>query len=144
MAITWVLVAESSRAKFFEVDSPKGALKEIDDMIHPASSMHEQKITSDLPGRGYDGKGGHHKMEEPTSIKEHEQEEFAKQVCDKLESGRVDNKYHKLVIVAAPHFLGYLRKCMGSEVQKLVAEEINKNIVQLKNEDIRQHLPERL
>jgi protein required for attachment to host cells len=144
MAIIWVVVAESSRAKLFEVDSPKGPLKEIDDMIHPAAAMHEQKLTSDLPGRGFDGKGGHHKMEEPTPIKEHEQEEFAKQICAKLEEGRLGNKYHKLVIASAPHFLGHLRKCMGTEVQKLVSEEIDKNIVQLKTEEIRKHLPERI
>ena len=53
---------------------------------------------------------------------------FASQVCETLECGRVNGRFNKLYVVAAPGFLGMLRKQQSSSLQKIIAGEIDKNL----------------
>ena len=81
------------------------------ELVHPESRQHEQELTSDLPGRAFDSGGqGRHAMGTEISPKEQEAITFAKMVSDYLETARVQHSYEKLVLVAAPTFLGLLRK----------------------------------
>ena len=81
MPKTWVVVAESSRAKIFELDNRNTPLKELEGFAHTPSRAHEQKLTSDLPGRSQDSLGhGSHKMGSSNAIKDHESQEFAKTI----------------------------------------------------------------
>jgi protein required for attachment to host cells len=45
-----------------------------------------------------------------------------------------------LRIVAAPRFLGALRKVLGAEVARTVTEEIDKDLIHMSNADITQRL----
>ncbi len=69
---------------------------------------------------------------------------FAKELSEKLRSGRTQGKYNKLYIAAAPGFLGLLREKLDSHTSQLVAAEVNKDLTLLDPIDIRRHLPERL
>lgn len=140
MAKTWILVAESSRAKIYRTDNRNDPLQEVEDLVHPQSRQHEKEMSSDLPGSNKGGGASHHHFDEATSIKEHEVTLFAKQVAERLETGRSKGDFYKLIIVAAPSFLGHLRKCLSSETVKLVSEEINKNLLQHSPADIHQHV----
>jgi len=145
MTNTWVLVAESSRAKIFEVRGPGGALVELEDLTHPASRQHEQDITSDLPGRAYDSQGGQrHKMEEPTSPKHQEAVVFSRQLAEHLEAARADGAFDQLVLVAPPAFMGLLREQLSPELARHVGAEVAKNLVLHDVNDIRDHLPRHL
>lgn len=141
MAGIWVLVAESSRAKIYEAYSSQGELREVDDLVHSESRLHEHNVTSDLPGRTAGQNASQHALEEPTSYKEHEAELFAKTIDGKLNAARVSGKFDKLIIAAAPHFLGLLRKNMNANTAKLISAEINKNLVDFDVSEIRGHLP---
>lgn len=143
MSKAWVLVAESSRARVFSIDSPTGPLHEIHAMVHAESRMHEQELTSDLPGRDANpGSGAHHAVEPEVSPKEYEAQVFAKQVIGYLEQARQKGRFEKLVIAAAPKFLGHLRAEMGGPLAALVDKEVDKNISQESPERIRELLPE--
>ena len=48
---SWILVADSAYARLFYAETAKSTLIEIKSMIHPEARQHEQKLTSDLPGR---------------------------------------------------------------------------------------------
>jgi hypothetical protein len=60
MGTTWILCANSSRARVFEVDphGPHGLdePREIADYANPAAREHERDLRSDAAGRYY-GKG---------------------------------------------------------------------------------------
>ena len=143
---TWVVVADSSRARIFKAETALGPLQELAALAHPEGRLHAQDLTSDLPGRAFDssGLGGRHAMEQNIDPKENEALKFARQVAEYLENGQNANQFSKLVLVAAPKFLGYLRQSLSDRVVELVAWEIDKNLVQQNAEDIRRHLPERL
>jgi protein required for attachment to host cells len=142
MAITWVVVAESSRARIFSLENVKGPMDEILTLDHPDSRAHEQELTSDLPGRAFDSGGqGRHALSTSVEPKQQETIAFAKQVAEHLDAHRKTGDYHKLVIFAAPAFLGLLRERMNDPTNRLVVYESNKNLAQLSVDKIREHLP---
>ena len=53
-------------------------------------------------------------------------------------------RYNKLYVVAAPGFLGKIRKTLSASTRKMVAAEINKNISTQDATSIRGHLPQYL
>lgn len=142
MANTWVLVADSSRARVFRAEGADEHLIEVQDMAHPEGRLHETELTTDLPGRAFDSHGqGRHAMEEETPPKRQEAIRFAKRVGDMLESARTAGDYDRLVVVAEPRFLGLLRDNLSDETIKLVGLEIDKNLVQQAPQVIRDRLP---
>ncbi len=145
MSNTWVLVADSSRARIFEAESSKGPLKELTDLVFPESRLHAQKLTSDLPGRSFDSNGqGRHDLEERTDIKQSEAINFARRINEHLEKSRIKGAFRKLVVAATPSFLGILRKTLNTNTSKLVTQEIDKNLVKLDVKDVRKHLPDKI
>jgi protein required for attachment to host cells len=144
MKLTWLVVADNSRARIFKVESRKGPIEEIESIVHTEARLREQSMTSDLPGRG-NGKGGiGHAYQDETSPKDQENINFAKEIANELDKARKENKFKQLVLVAAPGFLGNLRNQLNTKTQKLACFELAKNLSNLKAEEIRAHLPERL
>ena len=144
MSTTWVLVADSSRARIFTAKTSTSELHEIETLAHPEGRLHEQDISSDLPGKdNVSGEGGHAYQDE-TSPKEQEVINFAKRLADHLNNAHNSNKFHRLAIVAAPAFLGVLRQQLSTQVNKLICFDLNKNITLQSAEEIRAHLPKSL
>ncbi len=145
MLSTWVLVADTSRAKFFSVEK-NGALSELLSLEHPEGRQHITDLTSDLPGRSFDSSksGGRHALETKLSPKQQGAINFSKLICDKLESCHSKGEFDKLIITAPPVFLGLLRKKMGSNITRIISTEIAKNFIDLSDKEIRQHLPDRI
>ncbi|MCK4704818.1 MAG: host attachment protein [Gammaproteobacteria bacterium] len=145
MNSTWLVVADSSRARVFTMESRRSPIHEIESIVHEQSRLHERDMTSDLPGRanGRMGAGGHAYQDE-ISPKAQESINFAREVANELDEARKSNKFKQLVLVAAPAFLGDLRHQLNAQTQKLVCFELAKNLSQLEAVDIRKHLPEQL
>lgn len=145
MKKTWILVADSSKARLFTVESASGPLIEVRDFLHPESRMHEQELTTDLPGKHRNDTGvGAHGFEQEVEPKEQEAIRFAGELAHYLDKARNSGEYEQLVVVAAPKFLGHLREAMSPAVRNLVRLEIDKNLVGQNPQDIRKHLPEYL
>lgn len=139
---TWILVADSAHARIFIAETATSDLTEIESIIHPEAQQHEQKLTSDLPGRQAGGStGSHHSVGGKTDPKKYEAAEFARDLCNKIEAAHNAQKFHQLIVVAAPAFLGHLREEMSKNVSKVVALELNKDIVEQDTASIREHLP---
>lgn len=136
-----IVVADSARARIFTADSAHSPLNEIETMAHPEGRMHEQNMVSDMPGKDSGkGGGGDHAYQEKIEPKEQEIIEFAKRIADYLDDARKTNKLNKLILVAAPAFLGELRTHLSSETNEKIVFELDKNIAQHSVEDIRNHL----
>jgi len=145
MSNAWVLVANQSEARIYALKMPRGPLVEVDKMEHAAGQAREGDLVTDRPGRSFQSVGDvRHAMEPPVDAKEQEAMKFAKEVSDRLDSARQEGRFDRLVLVAAPHFLGLLRKSLSDATSKQVTEEIAKNLVQFNAEEIRSHLPDKL
>lgn len=141
MEIIWVLVADKSRAKLFSGKSRVSELALEQSWEHEASRTHEHELTSDLPGRAFDSVGsGRHAMEQPVDPRDHEVEVFAHMLMNEMERGRTENRFTRLYLMAAPEFLGLLRKQCSAALQKTVAGEVDKNLTQESEEAVRSFL----
>ena len=66
---------------------------------------------------------------------------FAKSIADELDAQRRVGELERLVLIAAPRFLGQLRAALSAETTALVALAIDKDLSQASAEDIARQLP---
>ncbi len=142
MSKTWVVVADSSRARIFSTETPAGQLFETETLAHPEARLHQGDLVSDKPGRDRNSNIGTHNLGHETDAKEESAIRFATEVCHRLEQGRVKSQFNKLYIVAAPSFLGLIRKHQTPALKKVVAGEIPKNMAMKGAIEIKKSLPE--
>lgn len=145
MATAWVVVADATRARILSAEKPTSELKEMQTLTHPAARLHQGELTSDRPGRDRNSStSGSHDVGHATDAKQEEATRFAGKVSEAVESGRIAGKFKKLYVIAAPSFLGLLRKSYSSATRQMIAEEIDKNVTTNDLIKIRKQLPEYL
>ncbi|MCP3662109.1 MAG: host attachment protein [Gammaproteobacteria bacterium] len=144
MSSIWIVVADSSRARIFTAENSRGEMLEIQTLAHPEARLHEGDLISDKAGRERDSGFASHDMGGQTGAKEEEEIRFASAVCQELESGRISGDFNRLCIIAAPRFLGILRKHQSSALQKMVSVEVSKNLATHTPAEIREYLPVRI
>ena len=139
----WIVVADSSRARFFSYHGLKSPLTEFEDLTHGESRLHEREITEDLPGSHADSTGqGRHAFEQKAAVKDQEARQFAQQVSAYLERASADNRLDSLIVIAAPKFLGHLRDSFPDNLRAIISSEVSKNLVQQTAEEIRKQISE--
>jgi len=143
--VTWVIVADSARARLFELKAEHAAervLDEFDVIVSPEGRLHEGDLTADREGRSFDSRGrGRHRMEPTHTASEHAAEVFAKRLAEHIDDARVAGFVDKLVLVAAPKFLGLLRSNLDANARELVVDSIDKELTMAGPDEIVRHLP---
>ena len=150
MTTTWIIAADSSRARILQVMDREGRLAEVEDFVNPEGRAHDRDLVEDghprWSGHGGMGKPGGHSTSGPgsdrqeTSPTEHAVEVFAKHIGDYLDKARTAHRYDRLHLVAPPKFLGQLRKGLGKEVEKLVTSELPKDLSWLNERELEKRL----
>jgi protein required for attachment to host cells len=116
-----VVVADEARATFYTRDALYGPLEMGRTLSNDAARMKTGDLISDRGGRSFDsyGKGRHTMGGEKGGPKQHAATVFAKiiagQVAEDMQSGRCRG----FAVIAAPRFLGELRR----EIRTLVKAE---------------------
>ena len=142
MPTTWIMAADSSRARIFEIADPERRLREIGEFNHPEGRANNRELISDADGRfsaKHVGPGGDSSGQRVTPV-EHETELFSKTLARYLDKARNEHRYEKLYLIAPPEFLGLMRENLSKEVRKLTAEEINKDLSWFDARDIERHI----
>ncbi len=143
MSSTWVIVADSARARIFDFDEKARELMEREDLVHPESRLRPREITTDRPGSTYRAAGpGRHGLDPQSSVKEVERREFARMLARRLDKAVDTNEVERLVVIAGPKFLGELRGCLDRPTRKAVSLEIEKNLAKQDAREILEVLPE--
>jgi protein required for attachment to host cells len=155
MHTTWVLAADSERARIFELSDSDNTLQEIQDMVNPEGRQQEREVVTDREGRfgqganagsspanpGPGARNNQANTSEPQqSIREHDIEMFTKQVVRYIDQARNEHRFDKLRVIAAPKMLGLIRQNLSKEAQKMVEEEIPKNITGLEDHQLAEFL----
>lgn len=136
----WLVVANSSLARIFKIEK-KDKLTEIKVLEHPESRLHNMDLVSDKPGRDFESSGARrHALEPKVLPKRHEFAVFAKSIADYLETAYNEGEFASLYIAANPSQLGLLRQSLHPNVSKCVKEEVDKDLTQMKPDEISSHL----
>lgn len=137
----WLIVANSSIARIFKIEK-RHDLHEIEILEHPESRLLNQDLVTSAPGRDFESGGmGRHALEPKVLPKKQEFAVFAKLIADYLENARNQGKFETLYIAASPALLGLLRQFLHPNTVKLIKGETDKDVTQVKSQDILSHLP---
>jgi len=146
----WVLVADASRARIFEVKIGSNAFELVHDYPHPASRLKDHDVGSDRPGRvsqshagPHPGKGSRSGTDEH-SFKETEHDHFARELCGELTRGLNEHRCGRVVLVANPEFLGHLREVADHNLTKHVSEGVAKDYTSLDPRELAERLRDHL
>ncbi|MGE0621095.1 MAG: host attachment protein [Pseudomonadales bacterium] len=144
MGDIWVVVADSVRARFFRLDDQQH-LEELDDLVAPEDRLKDQSLNANRGGRAFDSVGGgRHAMEKHETPHEHAVKAFAGRIVERLEQARTGNLLEKLVVIAPPRMLGYLREHFSDALEDRVACSIHKELTRETPARIADYLPRTL
>jgi protein required for attachment to host cells len=134
----WVLVANGSEARLFEMDDHTKDLSLLDAIDHPESRKKGSELSSDRSGHYQGERTGatHGAFNEPIDPKSYEIERFAMDLAGLLEEGRAGSRYKEVVVVASPHFHGLLNKHLNKQVEKMVSHHIEKDYTHVTEQEM--------
>jgi len=138
MELTWMVVANRSRARILEVRARNETPREAADFVNPAGRAHERDLDSDAAGR-FHGKGEReqgHSASASESLGQHEVDRFTVELRDFLDHARSERRFERLWLIAAPAFLGHLRSAFQKPLRQRVDLEIDKDWTTDKADDI--------
>ncbi|WP_035244003.1 host attachment protein [Desulfonatronovibrio hydrogenovorans] len=140
----WVLAADNSRARLFETTKRTALEKEIQSMVHPAGRKSVHDLVEDRPGRNPHVADSEKRVAYAPSVdpKKHEAHQFARSLAGILNKAARNNEFQKLYILAPPSMLGMLRAELDHHSKEKLLAQVDKNVTQLKMEEIRKQLPE--
>jgi protein required for attachment to host cells len=141
MRKVWVIVANSSLAKFFTAENAD-KLKEIKSLEHFESHLQNQELSSDHQGLSIPATGfGPHPFQSRTSPKVKEKNHFAAIVAEYLEKEFNQGSFERLYLIANAPFMGHLRAALSEKILKLIQLEIPKDLTLMEPQKIRDYLP---
>jgi protein required for attachment to host cells len=140
--ITWILIADASRARLFEHRRRnERPLEPIFEDDRPELRDREQRRDSDRPGRVHESAVTmRHAAEPHTSNEQRIRERWARELIDRLHAVAGDRQFHNLVLVAPPAMLGALRKLLDDEFGDRVVGELAKDLAWMSEHDLPEHL----
>ena len=135
---TYILIADGSRARLLSRTTEEPQILQLEDWDHEAGRLPEHLTQSDDLGSTV-GQGTHHSsMTASNDPKRHSQHVFAKKLAEFLKHDC--NLYDQLMVVAAPKFLGDLRKEFDGVVSRKVVAELGKDLTRVSLHDLESHL----
>ena len=138
MDTTWIVVANASRARFFQKERPD-RLIEVNDMVNPkvrlsTSELEHSQIDPLSASKSRHGTAAPTQPSgyEPNQLPdEHQTELLARDVADFLLTALQQGQYRHLMLLASPKFLGILRQVLDEQVKATITLEINQDYTQL-------------
>jgi len=140
MTRTWILVANASVATVYCNEGPNKGLTRVKTLEHAASREKGSDLVSDRPGHSQSHGNGHGALVAAKSPKEVEAQRFALELSRKLNQGRTEHAYQRLVLIASPHFMGLLNQQIDPHVRQLVSVSIEKDYTKLPEKELAGHL----
>jgi protein required for attachment to host cells len=135
MMLTWVVIAHRSGARVLE---HKGhTLRLVSELSNSAGRKKDRDINSDRAGRTQDR---HHAMGAEVSAHDHVALNFAREICALLYTGRNEQRFGRLVLVAEPRFLGMLRGELDHVTGSMVSATLSKDLAHVPITDLPGHL----
>ena len=132
-----ILVADAARARLFTAVESDGTLVEIETLVNGSAHLRGSDLQTDRAGRSFNSMGnGRHGMAPSTDIKEQVVNDFAHDVAQHVDRLAAGKQYVNLALVAAPAFLGQLRKALDANTKRKICSEINKDLTGYTAKDI--------
>jgi protein required for attachment to host cells len=136
----WYVIADGGRARFVERDD-RGAYRTVLSFV--ASELHQRSsdLGRDRPARVQESAtSARHAIEPRRDLHEASKEDFIKLVAEQLVAEHRRAQFDKLVLVAPPGVLTGLRSNLSKPLAGLVAGDLQKDLTNVPDHDLTQHL----
>jgi protein required for attachment to host cells len=154
MKSIWILVADESLARIFASHADSAPLVVVEELTDAAAHADRADLRRDAYGRrghaASQGDAGHPGARQvgPSTVTSSAGEDelhqeaqlFARRVADYLAEARNKQRFDALALIAAPRFLGMLRKALPAGVTEVITKEISKDFLQVPNNALQQRL----
>lgn len=129
----WVLVADSGRARIFELRKEPAEFREVQKLVSESRHQTSREMVSDASGRIVNAQGGRpsHTMQPRSDAHDLAEQIFSRKLSEKLEQAANRNAFEHLVVIADPKTLGRLRQHMSKTLSARVMVELNRDLVGL-------------
>lgn len=136
MPTTWIVVADEAIARILQSEDGH-ATEPVEELTHPDAHAKGADLRRDAGGRrAVAGTGGNATTSAGPNERHVEAEVFSREVADYLGRAYHEHRFDELRIVAAPRFLGLLRKSLNRDLARVVSQEIDKDLVHMVDGDI--------
>jgi protein required for attachment to host cells len=130
MDAIWVIVANQAAARIYAASRRGEVTSMLEEFLHEAGKAHVRDLVSDGPGRVHDRQGSaRHSMESDVGRQEDSIRRFAGRIIDHVTIAAGRDAFRDLVIVAAPAFLGEIRKHVPPHLAERIILEIPKDVI---------------
>jgi len=127
---TWILVADRSKATIYQSIWPElEYFRKIHQLEHPEGIARRDEESRSRPGRLAGPGATRQPGEPPTDYRHRSAQEFAISIIERLQQGRMNNEFGRLIIVAPALMLGVLRVRIPAPLRKTVALTLRKHLV---------------
>jgi len=116
---TWILIGDGSHARLFHAGDPAQPW----DLVQRFDRAHSREKTDTATSHEDAGEHG-----------------FARQLVAQLETGRQQGKFDRLVLVAAPKFLGQLRGELTASLTACVFKSFDSDYTQMSDAELVKHV----
>jgi protein required for attachment to host cells len=139
--ITWILVADSARARLFESERRNEPLRELATFINPEARMSGSQITTDRPPSVDESMGpARHVIQPHTNLRDKQAERFARELAAVCGQGHAKRQFERLVLAAPARFLGKLRSSLDTSVRDCIAGTVGLDLVRLRDAEIHERV----
>ena len=139
--VTWIIVADGSRALFLANDGPgKGLHAAIAGEFHH-DAPPTRELGTEKPGRVNSAFSPSRSAIQPhLDWHEFEKEKFSQEMAGLLNDAAEKKSFDNLIIVAPPRTLGTLRQALSSKTSDHIRAEIPKDLTQVPLHEMPAHL----
>ena len=128
METTWIIVASRDEVRIFSRVG-RGHIKLERDIGNPLGRLKNQDLKSDKAGAANDNRiWGRPAYSTEESAKERALKDFYREVCDQVDHALSSHKFERLVLIAEPRLLGYIRGMLSKNVERSVTQTIPKDL----------------
>lgn len=130
----WVVVADEAIARILAWPDRGHELQPVEELTDPTAHASGAELRRDAVGRRAAGVGrGHATSSAGADEHQVEAEAFARRVAQRLAECLQQRRFDALHVVAAPRFLGLLRKAFSPQLAAAVGHELNKDLIHQRN-----------
>jgi protein required for attachment to host cells len=142
MNVTWILVCDSAKARFFEIRESDPTWHNLSEASHDESRSKAQDLVGDKSGaRSSEGASAHHNALAPSSSpKDVEKARFAHELGKTLDQAMRSARFGHWVLVAPPHFVGLIKKELTPELEKHLMVTVDKDLTGLTARELQERL----
>jgi protein required for attachment to host cells len=138
--VKWFVVANQREAKIFVEIPQDGKLKILKTLTNPLGFEKKRGLIRKEAGRGVKSIGRASSVHY-TERKRHDPHEeaviqFAKELCQFLQSEKLKNSFESMAVVAEPHFIGIIKAEMKVSLKKSVTNWIKKDLLKMPQEKL--------